>query len=43
MVRVIEGKTIYRENDLKGNENCFESGRVIEGSSYGRVNGTVNV
>ena len=30
-VRVIEGKINYIENDLKGNENCFE---LAGGSSY---------
>ena len=36
MVRVIEGKIIIIENDLRGNENWFELARVrvIEGSSY---------
>ena len=36
MVRVIEGKIIIIENDLRGNKNWFELAgvRVIEGSSY---------
>ena len=36
MVRVIEGKIIIIENDLRGNKNwCELAGvRVIEGSSY---------
>ena len=36
MIRVIEGKIIETENDLRGNENWFELAgvRVIEGSNH---------